>query len=68
MRQHFPQLMGGISGAALHGLNQLGYAIESADPIMLPQGIAYLAFTNRALSIIHIITRLTLLPVWFDAD
>lgn len=49
VRQLFPSLMDGLSGRALHGLIQLGYAIESSNPSLLPHGIAYLAFGHRAL-------------------
>jgi len=49
INEYFPQLMEGLSGAAFHGLIQLGYAIESGIDKIICSGFAYLAYAYHSL-------------------
>jgi hypothetical protein len=43
LRTHLEPLVGGISGAAFHGVIRLAYALDAASPKRVGAGLAYLA-------------------------
>ena len=47
---HLPLLLGGLGGAAFHGLIRLGYALEHSRPDDIVAALAYLADSYQAVS------------------
>lgn len=49
VRAYLPDLIEGISGALLHGIIHLGYALRSPSPQSVPDALAYMAYSYQSL-------------------
>ncbi|KAF1329505.1 Proteasome subunit beta type-6, partial [Globisporangium splendens] len=45
VKKHLPSLVGGLSGALLHGIIQLGYAFHIGGDRLIAEGLAYFHFS-----------------------
>jgi Questin oxidase-like len=66
--QYFPKLYRRMPSAALHGLIHLGFADEAEDPVMIAEGLAYLASGSLAVQAVTVTVTTAAAVAAVDVD